>query len=102
MTAANKGYSYPRIAAIQIDVHPTGKTPTNTPHTSHAQSAYDLRPYISHVVNAKQSFTKSSIAMDRATAPEKRAPDTIYSTMADRSVGPYPISLSSQPLKQWR
>jgi hypothetical protein len=27
----------------------------------------------------------------------KRAPDTIHSTPADRSVGPYPVSLPSQP-----
>jgi hypothetical protein len=31
----------------------------------------------------------------------KRAPDTFHSTPADRSAGPYPISLLSQPLKQW-
>jgi hypothetical protein len=27
------GYSYPRDAAIRIDVHPTGENLTNTPHT---------------------------------------------------------------------
>jgi hypothetical protein len=32
MTAINKRYSYPRVAVIRIDVHPTGKNPTNTPH----------------------------------------------------------------------
>jgi hypothetical protein len=31
----------------------------------------------------------------------KRASDTIHSMLADRSVGPYPVSLLSQPLKQW-
>jgi hypothetical protein len=31
----------------------------------------------------------------------KRAPDTIHSTTADRSVGPYPVSLPRQPMKQW-
>jgi hypothetical protein len=34
--------------------------------------------------------------------PRKRAPNTIPSTMADRSAGPYPVSLPSQPVKQWR
>jgi hypothetical protein len=34
------------------------------------------------------------------TTPEKKAPDTIYSTSADRSVGPYLVSLPSQPMKQ--
>jgi hypothetical protein len=33
---------------------------------------------------------------------EKRAPDTIPSTPADRSAGLYPVSLPSQPMKQWR
>jgi hypothetical protein len=31
----------------------------------------------------------------------KRALDTIHSTSADRSACPYPVSLSSQPMKQW-
>jgi hypothetical protein len=31
----------------------------------------------------------------------KRAPDIIHSTTADRSTGPYPVSLPSQSLKQW-
>jgi hypothetical protein len=31
----------------------------------------------------------------------KGAPDTIHSTPADRSAGPYPVSLPSQPMKQW-
>jgi hypothetical protein len=30
----------------------------------------------------------------------KRAPDIIHSTPADRSTGSYPVSLSSQPMKQ--
>jgi hypothetical protein len=32
----------------------------------------------------------------------KRAHDTIPSTSADRSAGPYPVSLPSQSMKQWR
>jgi hypothetical protein len=31
-----KWYSYPRVAAIRIDIHHTGENPTNTPYTSHA------------------------------------------------------------------
>jgi hypothetical protein len=34
--------------------------------------------------------------------PRKRAPDTILSTPADQFVGPYQVSLPSQPMKQWR
>jgi hypothetical protein len=44
----------------------------------------------------------SSTALDRVTAPEKMAPDIIHNMPTDRSVGPYPISPSSQPMKQWR
>jgi hypothetical protein len=33
--------------------------------------------------------------------PRKRAPDNIPSMLADRSTGPHPISLPSQPLKPW-
>jgi hypothetical protein len=32
--------------------------------------------------------------------PRKRAPDTIHSTPADRSAGPYLASLPNQPMKQ--
>jgi hypothetical protein len=52
MTATNKPYSYSRVTVVQIDVHPVGENPTNTPHAFHAQSMYGLRPYISHAVNA--------------------------------------------------
>jgi hypothetical protein len=48
MIAANKRYSYPRVAVIQIDVHLAGENPTNMPHASHAQFAYGPRPYVSH------------------------------------------------------
>jgi hypothetical protein len=41
-------------------------------------------------------------SLDRVTAPEKRAPDTIHNTSVDRSTGLYPVSLPSQPIKQWR
>jgi hypothetical protein len=51
MTATNKRYSYSRVAAIQINIHPAGENPTNMPHASHTQSVYGFRPYISHVVN---------------------------------------------------
>jgi hypothetical protein len=35
-TATNKRYSYPRVAVIQIDVHPVGENLINTPHAFHA------------------------------------------------------------------
>jgi hypothetical protein len=32
MTTTNKRYSYPRVATIQINVHPAGENLINTPH----------------------------------------------------------------------
>jgi hypothetical protein len=49
-----------------------------------------------------QPFVKSPTTLNRFTAPEKRAPVPIHNTLADRSTGPYPISLPQHPLKQWR
>jgi hypothetical protein len=42
-----------------------------------------------------QSWTESLLL-------RKRAPNTIYSTPVGWSMGPYPVSLPSQPMKQWR
>jgi hypothetical protein len=91
---------------IQIDVHPAGKNPTNTPRTLptpvHIRPAYascGWSPYVA-------TFHESSTELSRPTAPEKRAPDTIHNTPADRSTSPYPASLLSRgyvdwPMKQW-
>jgi hypothetical protein len=43
----------------------------------------------------RQSWTESLLL-------RKRAPDTIPSTPANRSMSPYTVSLLSQPMKQWR
>jgi hypothetical protein len=48
MTATNKRYSYLRVAAIRIDVHPAGENPINMTHTFHARFAYGPGPYISY------------------------------------------------------
>jgi hypothetical protein len=47
------GYSYPRVTAIRIDVHPAGENPTKTPHTlptpvhvSPAYTFYGQSPYV--------------------------------------------------------
>jgi hypothetical protein len=48
-----------------------------------------------HFTSHRQSWTESLLM-------RKRAPDTIHSTPTDRSVGPYPVSLPIQPMKQWR
>jgi hypothetical protein len=72
MTTMNKWYSYLRVASIQIDVHPAAENPTNTPYTSHAQSAYGPKPYVSHVVNTYQPFVSHRQIWTDPTAPEKK------------------------------
>jgi hypothetical protein len=64
MTDTNKRYSYLIAAVIQIDVHPAGENPTNTPHVFHAQSVYGPRSYVSHAVHAYQPFVKSLTELD--------------------------------------
>ncbi len=48
-----------------------------------------------------QPFTSRRQIWMNPTGPAKRAPDTIYIKQGDRFVGPYPVSLLSQPLNQW-
>jgi hypothetical protein len=48
------------------------------------------------------SFTSHRQSWAESLLLRKRAPDTIHSMPADRSVGPYLVSLLSQPMKQWR
>jgi hypothetical protein len=66
-----------------------------SPHTSGVRflrrGLRTWKPSTSH----RQSWTESLL-------PRKMAPDTIHSTSADRFASPYPVSLSSQPMKQWR
>jgi hypothetical protein len=49
------------------------------------------QPFMSH----RQSWTESLLL-------RKKDPDTIHITLTDRFTGPYPVSLLSQPMKQWR
>jgi hypothetical protein len=90
------GYSYLRVIAIRIDVHPAGENPTNTTRT--LPTPVHIRPmYASYGQSLYvTTFHESSTELDRVTAPEKKAPDTIHSTPVDQSVGPYPVSLPSQ------
>jgi hypothetical protein len=60
-------------------------------HTLPAGGPHTWQPSTSH----RQSWMESLLL-------RKRAPDTIPSTPADRSAGPHPVSLPSQPMKQWR
>jgi hypothetical protein len=72
MTTTNKRYSYPRVAMIRIDVHPTGEKLTNTTrtlpipvHVHLAYASYGQSPYVA-------TFQESSIELDRVTALEKK------------------------------
>jgi hypothetical protein len=95
------GYSYLRVAAIRIDVHPAGENPTNTSRTLHVPvhicPAYAFcaqSPYVA-------TFHELSTKLSRLTTPEKKGSRHNPQRAADRSTGPYPVSLPSQPMKQW-
>jgi hypothetical protein len=60
-------------------------------HTLPAGSPRTWQPFTSHWY----SWTESLLS-------RKRAPDIIHSIPTDWSTGPYPVSLPSQPMKQWR
>jgi hypothetical protein len=100
-TATNKRYSYPRVAVIWIDVHPVGETqPTHHTHPTLSprmvlDHTYLMRSTHSNLLRShRQSWAGSLL-------PRKRTSHIIHSTMADRSTGLYPVSLPSQPMKQW-
>jgi hypothetical protein len=67
-----KRYSYLRVTAIQIDVHPAGEYPINTiytlptsVHVRPAYASYGQSPY-------EASFHESSTELSRTTALEKK------------------------------
>jgi hypothetical protein len=96
------GYSYPRVAAIRIDVHPAGKTRPTRHVRFPRQSMYAQRTLPAGGPRTWQPSTSRRQSWTELLLPRKRALDTILSTPADRSAGPYPVSLPSQPMKQWR
>jgi hypothetical protein len=66
------------------------------------QSTYARRTLPAGGPHTWQPFMSRQQRWIGSLLPRKRTPVSIHSTPADRSVGPYPISLSSQPMKQWR
>jgi hypothetical protein len=48
-----------------------------------------------------QPFTSHQQSWAGPLLPRKWAANTIHNTPTDRSMGPYPVSLPSQPMKQW-
>jgi hypothetical protein len=66
------GYSYPRVAAIRIDAHPAGETPTNMTRTLptpvHVRPAYAFCGWSPYVATLHEPPTE----LDGVTAPEKK------------------------------
>jgi hypothetical protein len=103
MTAANKRYSYPRVALIWIDVHHTWENLANNtctlPMPVHICPAYAFYGWSPYVV----TFHESLIELDKVTAPKKngfRHNPQHVGWLIHGSV--YPVSLPSQSIKQWR
>jgi hypothetical protein len=63
-------------------------------HVRPAYTSCGQSPYVA-------TFHQSSTELSRPATPEKKGSRHNPQRAADRSVGPYPASLSSQPLKQW-
>jgi hypothetical protein len=79
-----------------------GKTrPTRHVRFPH-QSTYARRTLPASTPRTWQPSTSRRQSWTESLLLRKRAPDTIPSTPTDRSAGPYPVSLPSQPMKQWR
>jgi hypothetical protein len=95
------GYSYPRAAAIPIDVLPIGETQP----TRHMPSTLSPCMVLDHTYLTRSMHSNLCHSHQQSWAVplllRKRAPDTIHSTPTDWSMSPYPVSLSSQPMKQW-
>jgi hypothetical protein len=80
---------------LQGKTHPTCHTyPTQSQHMVPNHTYLTWSMYSNHSCSHQQSWEGPLLS-------RKRAPDTIHSMMANQSVGPYPISFPSQPMKQW-
>jgi hypothetical protein len=90
------GYSYPRVTAIRIDVHPKGETqPTrHTLFTLSPRMVHD-HTYLTWSTYSNLSYSRQLIWTD-LLHPRRRASDIIHSTTVIRFVGSYPASLSQQ------
>jgi hypothetical protein len=71
MTATNKRLLISESHGDSNWCTPCRGNPTNTSHASHTQSAYGLRPYISHVVHIYQPFVRRRQIWMDPIAPEK-------------------------------
>jgi hypothetical protein len=73
--------------------------------TRHTHPTFSPCMVPDHTYLTRSTHSNSSRSHQQSWAgpllPRKRAPDIIHSTTASRSAGPYPVSLPSQPMKQW-
>jgi hypothetical protein len=94
MIVTNKRYSYPRVAVIRIDVHPTGDK--SDQHATCFPRSVCVWPSTIHISRDPRIATFHEV-IDRVgqshCSQEKGIPDYIPSTLADRSTGPHPLSL---------
>jgi hypothetical protein len=100
-TATNKRYSYPRVAAIQIDVHSAGKNPIHMTcmlppliHVYPAYTSYEQSTYVT-------IFHESSTKLSRVTAPEKKGSRHNPQYIGWPIHGSVPSFLLKPTLKQW-
>jgi hypothetical protein len=91
------GYSYPRVVAIRIDVHPAGETqPTCHTLPTLSPCMVDDHTYLAWSTYSNLSHSRQQIWTD-PLHPRRRAPDTIHNTMVIRSTALYPASLPQHP-----
>jgi hypothetical protein len=75
-----------------------------TQPTRHMLPMLSPRIALDHTYLTWSTYSNLSRVVDSSESLllRKRAPDTIHNMPTDRSVGPYLVSLQSQPMKQWR
>jgi hypothetical protein len=80
MTVTNKRYSYPKVAAIWIDVHPAGENPTNTtrmfPTLVHVRPMYascERSPYVATFRETPTDLDKSHCSREKGLPTQSTA-----------------------------
>jgi hypothetical protein len=94
LLSKTSGYSYPRVAAIWIDVHPAGKTWYTWHIRFSRQSTYATHTLPVDIPRMWQPFGSRQQRWTNPMPEKKRAPVLIHSTIADRFMDLYPVSLS--------
>jgi hypothetical protein len=88
-------YSYSRVVTLQIDVHHAGET-RPTRHTLSIHGPHMVPDHTYLTWSAYSNLLRDADRFGRITLLlRKIAPNTIHSTLAARSVGPYLVSLPS-------